>query len=150
MWQKLLYSGSWSGEIWDKRKNGEIYPKWMTITAVKDQKQATTHYVAIFSDITARKKTEGEIHHLAFYDALTELPNRRLFLDRLHAALVASARRNDYGAVLFIDMDRFKALNDTLGHDYGDLLLIEVGQRIKACVREMDTVARYGGDEFLC
>ncbi len=149
LWQQLLYAGFWTGEIWDKRKNGEIYPKWMTITAVKDQKQETTHYVAIFSDITERKKTEGEIHNLAFYDALTKLPNRRLFLDRLRTALVASARRNDYGAILFIDMDRFKTLNDTLGHDYGDLLLIEVGLRIKACVREMDTVARYGGDEFV-
>lgn len=149
MWQQLLHAGYWTGEIWDKRKNGEIYPKWMTITAVKDQRQETTHYVAIFSDITERKKTEGEIHNLAFYDALTKLPNRRLFLDRLRTALAASARRNDYGAVLFIDMDRFKSLNDTLGHDYGDLLLIEVGLRIKACVREMDTVARYGGDEFV-
>ncbi|MFA6972257.1 MAG: EAL domain-containing protein [Gallionella sp.] len=149
MWQQLLHAGVWSGEIWDKRKNGEIYPKWMTISVVKNQQQETSHYVAIFSDITARKKTEGEIHNLAFYDALTKLPNRRLFLDRFRAALVASARRNDYGAVLFIDMDRFKALNDTLGHDYGDLMLIEVGLRIKSCVREMDTVARYGGDEFV-
>ncbi len=149
MWQQLLHAGVWAGEIWDKRKNGDIYPKWMTITAVKNQDQETTHYVAIFSDITERKKTEGEIHNLAFYDALTKLPNRRLFLDRLRAALVASARRNDYGAILFIDMDRFKALNDTLGHDCGDLMLIEVGLRFTACVREMDTVARYGGDEFV-
>ena len=149
MWQQLLHSGAWAGEIWDKRKNGEIYPKWMTITAVKNPEQETTHYVAIFSDITERKKTEGEIHNLAFYDALTKLPNRRLFLDRLRTALLASSRHHDYGAVLFIDMDRFKALNDSLGHDYGDLMLVEVGLRIKACVREMDTVARYGGDEFV-
>lgn len=149
MWQQLLYTGFWAGEIWDKRKNGEIYPKWMTITAVKNQQQETTHYVAIFSDITERKKTEGEIHNLAFYDALTKLPNRRLFFDRLRTALTASVRHQDYGAILFIDMDRFKALNDTLGHEYGDLLLLEVGMRIKACVREMDTVARYGGDEFV-
>ncbi|MDO9012693.1 MAG: PAS domain S-box protein [Gallionella sp.] len=149
MWQQLLYNGAWAGEIWDKRKNGEIYPKWMSVTAIKDEQQETTHYVAIFSDITARKRAEEETHKLAFYDVLTRLPNRRLLLDRMRAALVASARRSDYGALLFIDMDRFKLINDTLGHDYGDLLLIEVGARIKSCVREMDTVARYGGDEFI-
>lgn len=149
MWQRLLHEGVWAGEIWDRRKNGEVYPKWMTITAVKNEQQEPTHYVAIFSDITARKRIEEEIHHLAFYDPLTKLPNRRLFLDRFRAALVASSRRNDYGAVLFIDLDRFKVLNDTHGHECGDLLLIEVGARIKSCVREMDTVARFGGDEFV-
>ncbi|MBI3903134.1 MAG: diguanylate cyclase [Nitrosomonadales bacterium] len=100
-------------------------------------------------DITERKLAEEKIFNLAFYDALTSLPNRRLFLDRFNAALPASARRNDYGATLFIDLDHFKALNDTLGHEYGDLLLKEVGGRIKSCVREMDTVARFGGDEFV-
>jgi diguanylate cyclase (GGDEF)-like protein/PAS domain S-box-containing protein len=149
MWYQLLNYGSWAGEIWDKRKNGEVYPKWMTITAAKNKCQETTHYVAIFNDITARKKAEEEIRSLAFYDALTKIPNRRLFLDRLRSALNVSIRRNDYGAVLFIDLDRFKTLNDTLGHDYGDLLLIEVAARTKACVREMDTVARLGGDEFV-
>jgi len=149
MWQRLLHDGAWAGEIWDRRKNGEIYPKWMTITAVKHDQQEITHYVAIFSDITARKRIEQEIHNLAFYDVLTKLPNRRLFLDRFRTALSASARRNDYGSVLFIDLDRFKALNDMLGHEYGDLLLIEVGKRIKSCVREIDTVARFGGDEFV-
>ncbi len=149
MWQSLLHEGMWAGEIWDRRKNGEVYPKWMTITAVKNEQQETTHYVAIFSDITARKRIEEEIHNLAFYDPLTKLPNRRLFLERFRSTLSGSSRRNDYGAILFIDLDRFKALNDTLGHDYGDLLLIEVGTRIKSCVREMDTVARFGGDEFV-
>lgn len=149
MWQQLRHTGSWSGEIWDRRKDGVIYPKWMNITAVKNREGITTHYVAIFSDITERKRIEEEIHNLAFYDALTKLPNRRLFLDRFQAALVASARRNEYGAILFIDLDRFKVLNDTHGHDYGDMLLIEVGKRIKSCVREMDTVARFGGDEFV-
>ncbi len=109
----------------------------------------TSQYVAIFSDITARKQAEEEIRNLAFYDALTQLPNRRLFLERFHAALTASARYADFGAILFIDLDRFKLLNDTLGHDYGDLLLVEVAARIKYCVREMDTVARLGGDEFV-
>lgn len=149
MWQKLQHTGSWSGEVWDKRKNGEVYPKWMTITAVKNQWQETTQYVAIFSDITERKRAEEEIRILAFYDTLTKLPNRRLFLERLRAALPASARRHDYGAVMFLDMDKFKIINDTLGHDYGDLMLIEVARRIKDCVREMDTVARLGGDEFV-
>lgn len=149
MWQQLLHTGSWSGEIWDKRKNGQIYPKWLNITAVKNEQSETTRYVAIFSDITARKQTEEEIRNLAFYDALTKLPNRRLFLERFRAALPISARNNIYGAVLFIDMDRFKILNDTLGHDYGDLMLIEVAVRIRSCVREMDTVARLGGDEFV-
>lgn len=149
MWQRLLHEGVWAGEIWDRRKNGHIYPKWMTITAIKNERQETTRYVAIFSDITARKQAEEEIRNLAFYDALTKLPNRRLFLDRLNAALPASARHNNYGAVLFIDLDRFKTINDTLGHECGDILLKEVGIRIKSCVREMDTVARFGGDEFV-
>lgn len=149
MWQQLLSVGSWAGEIWDKRKNGEIFPKWMSITAVKNERQETLQYVAIFSDITERKRVEQEIHNLAFYDTLTQLPNRRLFIERLRATLPASSRRRDYGAVLFLDMDRFKSLNDTLGHDYGDMMLIEVASRIKACVREMDTVARLGGDEFV-
>lgn len=149
MWKKLQHTGLWSGEIWDRHKNGEVYPKWMTITAVKNKWQETTQYVAIFSDITERKRAEEEIRTLAFYDTLTRLPNRRLFLERLRAALPASARRRDYGAVMFLDMDNFKALNDTLGHDYGDLMLVEVARRIRDCVRETDTVARLGGDEFV-
>ena len=149
MWQQINENGSWAGEIWDRRKNGEVYPKWLTITSVKNERRQTTQYVAIFSDITARKQAEDEIRNLAFYDALTQLPNRRLLQERLHVALLASARYEDYGALLFVDLDRFKMLNDTLGHDYGDLLLIEVASRIKSCVREMDTVARLGGDEFV-
>ncbi|HXU94662.1 MAG TPA: EAL domain-containing protein, partial [Gallionella sp.] len=149
MWRQLLNMGSWTGEIWDKRKNGEIYPKWLTISAVKNEAGETVEYVAIFSDITERKRAEEEVLHLAFYDSLTKLPNRRLLLDRIHTALSMSARNRRYGAVLFLDMDRFKVLNDTLGHDHGDLLLIEVAQRIQAHVREVDTVARLGGDEFV-
>jgi diguanylate cyclase (GGDEF)-like protein/PAS domain S-box-containing protein len=149
MWQQLLTRGSWTGEMLDRHKDGMAYPKWITITAVKDDTGKTTEYVAIFSDITARKKAEEEIRNLAFYDALTKLPNRRLLLDRMSLALSASARSRHYGAVLFLDMDKFKTLNDTLGHDYGDLLLIDVAQRIHACVREVDTVARLGGDEFV-
>ena len=149
MWRQLLANGSWTGEMWDRRKSGQVYPKWLTITAIRNDHGETTQYVAIFSDITERKRVEQEIHNLAFYDPLTKLPNRRLFIDRFHAAMPVSARHNNYGAVLFIDLDRFKALNDTLGHEYGDFLLIEVAARIKSCIREMDTVARLGGDEFV-
>jgi diguanylate cyclase (GGDEF)-like protein/PAS domain S-box-containing protein len=149
MWQQLLSTGSWTGELWDKRKDGQHYPKWLTITAVKDERGETTEYVAIFSDITARKQAEEDIHNLAFYDSLTRLPNRRLLLDRFRLALSVSARSHHFGAVLFLDMDKFKTLNDTMGHDYGDLLLVEVARRIQACMREVDTVARLGGDEFV-
>ena len=149
MWRQINERGTWSGDIWDRRKNGEVYPKRMNITAVKDEQGRVTQYVAIFNDITERKRNEDEIRELAFYDALTHLPNRRLFLDRLRSALATSTRHGEFGALLFIDLDRFKVLNDTLGHDYGDLLLVEVAARIKHCVRETDTVARLGGDEFV-
>ncbi|OIQ86749.1 cyclic di-GMP phosphodiesterase Gmr [mine drainage metagenome] len=149
MWRHLLNEGSWTGEIWDQRKNGQVYLKWMTITAVRNKQGKTTQYVAIFSDITEWKRAEEEIRSLAFYDSLTKLPNRRLLLDRLQLALSVSVRSHHYGAVLFLDLDKFKTINDTLGHDYGDLLLIEVAERIKLCVREADTVARLGGDEFV-
>lgn len=149
MWQQLLNEGSWAGEMWDRRKDGRIYPKRLTITAVKNDAGMTTEYVGIFSDITERKQAEEEIRNLAFYDVLTGLPNRRLLMDRLRSALSVSARSNRYGALLFLDMDKFKMLNDTLGHDYGDLLLVEVARRIQSCVRKADTVARLGGDEFV-
>jgi diguanylate cyclase (GGDEF)-like protein/PAS domain S-box-containing protein len=149
MWHQLLTKGAWTGEILDRRKNGQLYPKWLTITAVKDSEAKTSEYVAIFSDITARKKAEEEIYSLAFYDALTKLPNRRFLLDRMQQALSVSARSKNYGALLFLDMDRFKTLNDTLGHDYGDLFLIEIARRLQQCVREVDTVGRIGGDEYV-
>jgi diguanylate cyclase (GGDEF)-like protein/PAS domain S-box-containing protein len=149
MWQQLLSNGYWSGELFDKRKNGEIYPKSVKITAVKNERQQITHYVAAFSDLSERKRSEEEIRNLAFHDSLTKLPNRHLFLDRFSGALASAARLNRIGAILLIDLDRFKILNDTLGHDYGDLLLIEVAIRLKACVREIDTVARLGADEFV-
>ncbi|MDD5471772.1 MAG: EAL domain-containing protein [Sideroxydans sp.] len=149
MWKRLLDSGSWTGEIWDKRKNGQIYPKWLTITAVRNDKGETTEYVSIFSDITSRKQAEEDIYSLAFYDTLTNLPNRRFLLDRVRQAISTSMRSKHYGALLFLDMDRFKLLNDTLGHDFGDLFLIEVATRMRRCVRDADTVARIGGDEFV-
>ena len=149
MWRSLHENGSWSGEMWDKRKDGSLYPKWLTITTVRDTAGEISHYVAIFMDISERKRAEEEVHRLAFYDHLTQLPNRRLLMDRLEQALVASQRNGTHGALMFMDLDNFKILNDTKGHDVGDLLLIEVAGRIKGCVRESDTVARLGGDEFV-
>ncbi len=149
MWHQLQYFGIWEGEIWDRRKSGQIYPKWLRITALKDLQHQPTEYVAIFTDITERKMAEEEIRNLAFYDPLTKLPNRRLLMDRLGLALSSSERNRHYGALLFLDMDKFKILNDTLGHNIGDLMLIEVSERIKFSVREVDTVARFGGDEFV-
>ena len=149
MWRSLDESGIWRGEIWNRRKNGEIYPGWLSITAVKARSGAVTHYVGSFSDITQRKAAEDEIRHLAFYDALTRLPNRRLMLDRLRQALTTSARYGRHGALMLFDLDDFKTLNDTLGHDVGDQFLIEVAARMESCLRESDTVARLGGDEFV-
>jgi len=149
MWRHLQEHGSWAGEIWDKRKNGEVYLKWSTITAVKNEHGEITQYVAIFSDITERKQLEEEVRQLAFYDALTKLPNRRLLNDRLSQTMSASKRNGCYGAVMFLDLDNFKPLNDTYGHGAGDSLLIEAADRLQNCVRRMDTVARFGGDEFV-
>ena len=149
MFHKLERDGKWEGEIWDKRKDGEIYPRWMTITAIKDEQQKLIQYVSIFSDITERKKNEELINRMAFYDPLTQLPNRRMLNDRLGQAMVSNKRHGIYGAVMFMDLDKFKPLNDTHGHVVGDLLLLEVGRRISSCIRESDTVARFGGDEFV-
>ncbi len=149
LWRVLLAQGWWEGELQDMRKNGEIYPKHLTITVVKNNEGKITNYVGVFSDITLRKAAEEEINRLAYYDPLTMLPNRRLLIDRLHQAMVASERNRTYGAVLFIDMDNFKELNDTQGHEVGDKLLVEVAHRLLDCVRAGDTVARLGGDEFV-
>ena len=149
MWDSLNRTGTWQGEVWDKRKNGQIYPKWLTITAVKDDTGTVTHYVGTHIDISDRKAAEDEIKSLAFYDPLTKLPNRRLLRDRLQQALANHARKHMFGALLFLDLDNFKTLNDTLGHDKGDNLLQQVASRLTACVRECDTVARLGGDEFV-
>ncbi len=149
MWASIVALGSWQGEVWNRRKNGELFPEWLTITAVKDADGVVTHYVATFSDITERKSAEEQIQHLAFYDPLTHLANRRLLMDRLQHAVAASARHQGQMALLLIDLDDFKTLNDTLGHDDGDLLLQQVAQRLTECVRTSETVARLGGDEFV-
>lgn len=149
MWEHINSTGAWEGEIWNRRKNGEVYPEYLTITAVKDSGGSVTNYVATFNDITVSKAAAEEIENLAFYDPLTHLPNRRLLYDRLKLALASSMRSGREGALLFLDLDYFKNLNDTLGHGMGDLLLQQVAERLSACVREGDTVARLGGDEFV-
>jgi diguanylate cyclase (GGDEF)-like protein/PAS domain S-box-containing protein len=149
MWEAIQRDGAWQGEIWDRRKNGDVYPKWLTISSVRGGDGVISHYVGTHHDITERKIAEERIKELAFFDALTRLPNRTLLLDRLKQAITASARSDACGALLFIDLDHFKTLNDTLGHDKGDLLLQQVAQRLAASVLENDTVARVGGDEFV-
>ncbi|MBS0371211.1 MAG: EAL domain-containing protein [Proteobacteria bacterium] len=149
MYASLETTGTWQGEIWNRRKSGEIFPEWLTITVVRDTAGRISHYVSALTDITLRKEAEYEIKNLAFYDPLTRLPNRRLLLDRLKHVLATLGRSQRQGALLFIDLDNFKTLNDSFGHDMGDLLLQHVAQRLSACVRESDTVARLGGDEFV-
>jgi diguanylate cyclase (GGDEF)-like protein/PAS domain S-box-containing protein len=149
MWATITRTGCWQGEIWDRRKNGEVYPKWLTISAVRDSDDVVTHYIGTHYDISALKKAEERIAHLAFFDQLTGLANRTLLLDRLDQDRAASSRNESRGAVLFIDLDNFKSINDTLGHDAGDQLLKQAAQRLKQCVRTGDTVARLGGDEFV-
>ncbi len=149
LWRSLREEGSWQGEIWNRRKNGELYPEWLTITAVRCDNDDICHYVGTFLDMSQRKKAEAQIEYMALYDSLTGLPNRRLLMERLHQAVLSRARANKYGALLFIDLDNFKTLNDTQGHDVGDRLLTQVSERLKSCVREEDTVARLGGDEFI-
>ena len=148
MWRTIHLTGKWQGEVWDRRKNGEIYPKWLTITAVKGDDEVTTHYIGSHLDITERKLTEEKLETLAHNDPLTGLPNRALFHDRLNHGLGLARRHQQSIAVMFLDLDHFKEINDSLGHDMGDLLLKEVTNRLLSCVRETDTVARIGGDEF--
>ncbi|QSB01819.1 EAL domain-containing protein [Methylomonas sp. EFPC1] len=148
MWQAIQSKGSWQGEIWDKRKNGELYAKWLTVNTIFDAQQTMQRRVALFSDITEKKKTEGVIWQQANFDPLTQLPNRRMFYDRLSQEIKKAHREHKRLALLFIDLDLFKEVNDTLGHDMGDELLQIAAQRILTSVRETDTVARLGGDEF--
>jgi len=149
MWLSLNECGKWSGEIWNRRKNGDIYPEWLSIGAVKSAQGEVINYISSFSDITKRKEAEQRIEFLAHYDSLTKLPNRALFADRMKRALLLAQRNNSKVGLMFLDLDKFKNINDTLGHLAGDQLLQSVAARLQACVRESDTVCRQGGDEFM-
>ncbi len=149
MWASIKKAGLWQGEIWDRRKNGEIFPVWQTISVVRDKQGQVTHYVSVFSDISSIKRSQEKLDFLAHHDPLTDLPNRLLFNDRLEHALKRAEREGRHVAILFLDLDRFKNINDSLGHPVGDLLLQEAAKRILRLVRKEDTVARLGGDEFI-
>jgi diguanylate cyclase (GGDEF)-like protein/PAS domain S-box-containing protein len=149
MWNEINASGKWTGEIWDRRKNGEIYPKWLTINTIFSSEGKVHHRIALFTDITQKKASEEQIWQQANFDHLTGLPNWRMFHDRLEQEIKKSRRTGLPLAVMFLDLDHFKEVNDTLGHAKGDILLNEAAQRLLGCVRESDTVARFGGDEFV-
>ena len=149
MWASILDTGAWEGEIWNRRKDGTVYLENLAVSSVKDGNGNVSHYVGCLTDITFSKEADDKIKQLAFYDALTGLPNRSLLRERLMLAFAASHRNSRHGALLLIDLDNFKTLNDTLGHDRGDILLQQVAERLLACVGEADTVARFGGDEFV-
>lgn len=148
-WQQLITHGRFEGEMWNRRESGEIYPEWQTVTAVKNNAGEITHYVSVFFDITEKKEAEDKIHAMAFYDPLTNLPNRRLLLQRFDQELAIAKRHKQFGAVIFLDLDHFKLLNDSQGHLVGDELLIQVANRLSSALREEDTPARLGGDEFV-
>ena len=148
LWERAEADGRWTGEILDRRKNGEAFPAWAMINAVRDERGEIQHYVSVTRDITVLKENEQQLKKLAFYDALTGLANRALFNDRLNVALATARRQNTHLAVLYVDLDRFKYVNDTLGHPAGDRLLVEIAGRIGRCVRAADTLSRMGGDEF--
>jgi len=148
MWYALKETGYWKGEIWDQKKNGDEFPAWSTISVVKDQDGKPINYVAILSDITEIKQSEKRLEYLAHYDHLTKLPNRMLFNDRLNMAIARAQRHNEKLAVMYIDLDGFKQVNDSLGHKSGDNLLIDVANRLSKCIRDEDSISRLGGDEF--
>ncbi len=149
MWSTIIKEGQWQGELWNRRKDGSLYAEWLTITAVKNPGGKITHYVGTSQDITKRKRAEARFEHLAYHDDLTDLANRRLLHDRMEHEIAIAKRRSVLGALLYLDLDRFKNLNDALGHPVGDDLLRKVGERLKMLVRTEDTVARIGGDEFV-
>ncbi|MFZ6735980.1 putative bifunctional diguanylate cyclase/phosphodiesterase [Undibacterium sp. Ji42W] len=149
MGRQLDTNAYWQGEIWNRRKNGEVYPEWLTITAVKNPSGKVINYVATMLDITQRKAAEAKLEHLAYHDPLTGLANRRLLIDRLQHSLLAKSRSNLYGAILFLDLDNFKTINDSSGHGKGDMLLQVAAKRLAHSIRKGDTLARHGGDEFV-
>ncbi|NOR51357.1 MAG: EAL domain-containing protein, partial [Gammaproteobacteria bacterium] len=148
MWQRARENGHWKGEIWNCRKNGEIYPEWLNLSEIKDESGKVVNYAFIFSDVTTQGKVRKQLHSLTYYDTLTELPNRTLFHDRLKNALAQSRRHRLHVAVMFLDIDRFKNINDTLGHGVGDELLKKVAEQLQYYLRDMGSVSRLGGDEF--
>lgn len=149
MWEAIEREGSWRGELWNRRRDGSLYAESLSITRVADDDGQTRSYVSIFSDITERRRAEEQIQRLAHYDALTGLPNRALLVDRATQALSLARRTEAPLALMFLDLDHFKEINDTLGHRVGDLLLVAVAERLLSAVREHDTVSRQGGDEFV-
>ncbi len=149
IWKEIKQKHYWEGEIWNRRKNGEVYPEWLAITPVANIHNQNNYYIAIFSDITQRKEKEANIHFMAFYDPLTRLANRSLLQERIKLALRQCKRNDSYGALLMLDLDHFKIINDSLGHLVGDQLLQVIAERLQHCIREEDTIARMGGDEFV-
>jgi len=148
MWRSLRETGAWEGEIWNRRKSGDVYPEWLHINRVLDETGKVRYYAGVFSDITQHQELRAKLLRLAYYDVLTDLPNRQLFMDRLEQSIAHSRRTENGFSLLFIDLDRFKDINDTLGHRFGDQLLITVAERLQSAVRKSDTVSRHGGDEF--
>ena len=149
IWAYVAANDHWEGEVWSERQDGQEYPVWVALTAIRDQSDTVSNYMAILSDITDRKRVEEHTRHLAEHDFLTDLPNRVLFLDRLQQALASARRQHTKVAVMFLDLDRFKGINDSFGHQVGDAVLREVAARLTGCVRGVDTVSRQGGDEFV-
>ena len=148
MWSSLKENGQWKGEIWNKRKSGEVYPEWLVVNAIKNDLGQVTLYSGIYRDLSERMKYEEQIKYQAYHDGLTGLPNRRAFYEKMHECILMAKRYQHIVAIMFVDLDGFKSVNDNFGHDIGDLLLKETGKRLQECVRETDIVARMGGDEF--
>jgi len=148
IWRQLRLKGQWEGEIWNRNKEGEIHPQWLSLTAITDRDQHPTHYLGIYSDVSRQKQVQERLHRLAYHDVLTGLPNRQLFNDRLNQALKYANRKSSRLALFFVDLDRFKNVNDTLGHSVGDKVLQLAAERLNKCLRQTDTLSRLGGDEF--
>nr|WP_305906404.1 sensor domain-containing diguanylate cyclase [Methylomarinum sp. Ch1-1]MDP4519085.1 sensor domain-containing diguanylate cyclase [Methylomarinum sp. Ch1-1] len=148
LWRQITTKNEWKGEIWNQRKNGEVYPEWLSISAVRDSQGKVQNYIGIFIDISKQKAAEKQLLHQAYHDKLTDLPNRELFLDRLNMAILQAKRNLQEVAVFFIDLDHFKYINDTFGHTQGDLVLQKIALKMQSCLRQNDTLARIGGDEF--